>query len=157
MLHVWRHVYDVLIANLAVRVAMSTGIMSKGGGDDRWGSKPKKYSVAEASKMICRVLQDVYKIDRKGLYSLPLPNGGFKVTHGCSTPNLQLSTLVLCLCQREAPLLALHHMVCLYLISGRGPGDMRGGINSTNRWRTMWDKLPNPDIDSDGSEDTKSH
>ena len=24
MLHVWRHVYDVLIANLAVKVAMST-------------------------------------------------------------------------------------------------------------------------------------
>ena len=34
---------------------------------------------------------------------------------------------------------------------------MRGGINSTNIFRIVWEKLPNPDIDSDGSEDTKSH
>ena len=34
---------------------------------------------------------------------------------------------------------------------------MRGGINSTNGWRTLCEQLPNPDIDSDGSKDTKSH
>ena len=34
---------------------------------------------------------------------------------------------------------------------------MRGGINSTNGWRTVWEKLPSPDIDSDVSEDIKSH
>ena len=34
---------------------------------------------------------------------------------------------------------------------------MRGGINSTNGWRTVWEKLLNPDIDSYGDEDTKYH
>ena len=33
---------------------------------------------------------------------------------------------------------------------------MRGGINSTNGWRTVWEKLPNPDIDIDGGKDAKS-
>ena len=53
MLPVWRHVDDVLILNLAVRVAMSTRMPPKVGGDERWGSKPKKYEVAEVTKMIC--------------------------------------------------------------------------------------------------------
>ena len=34
---------------------------------------------------------------------------------------------------------------------------MRGGINSTNGWRTMWEKLTNTEIYSDGGEDTQSH
>ena len=34
---------------------------------------------------------------------------------------------------------------------------MRGGINSTNGWRTVWEKLTNPNIDSDGGEDIKAH
>ena len=67
ILPVWRHMYDVLIAKLAVRVAMSTSMPSKGGGYDRWGYKPKKYEVSEATKMIRRVWQGVYKIDRKGI------------------------------------------------------------------------------------------
>ena len=33
---------------------------------------------------------------------------------------------------------------------------MKGGINSTNGWRDVWEKVPNPDIDSDGIEDTES-
>ena len=157
MLPIWRHLDDVLITNLAVRVPISTRISSKGGEDERWGSKNKKYEVAEVTKMICIVWQVVSKIDRKSLCSWHQPNGGLKVTHGCSTPTLQLSSLVLCLRLREAPLLALRRMIRLYLISGGGPGDMRGGINSTNIFRIVWEKVPNPDIDSDGSEDTKSH
>ena len=67
ILPAWRHMYDVLIAKLAVRVAMSTSMPPKGGGYDRWGYKPKKYEVSEATKMIRRVWQGVYKIDRKGI------------------------------------------------------------------------------------------
>ena len=52
---VWRHVDDVFIANMAVRVAMSTMILSKDGKDERWVSKYNKYKVAKAIKMICRV------------------------------------------------------------------------------------------------------
>ena len=103
--------------------------------------------------MICRVWQGVCKIDRKDLCSLHQPNGGFKVTHGCLTPTFQLSSLVLCLCLHEAPLLALRRMVRLYLILGVGPGDTIGGINSTNGWITVWEQLPNPNIDSDDGED----
>ena len=55
MLPVWKHVDDVLIAKLAVRVETSTRIPSKGGGDERWGSKPNKSEVAEATKIIHRV------------------------------------------------------------------------------------------------------
>ena len=54
MLPVWQHMDDVLIAKLAVRVAMSTRIPSKGGRDEIWVSKPNKSEVAEATKMICR-------------------------------------------------------------------------------------------------------
>ena len=32
---------------------------------------------------------------------------------------------------------------------------MIGGINRTNGRRTMWEQLPNPNIDSDGGEDKK--
>ena len=86
---------DALIAKLAVRVAMSTRMRPKGGRDETWGSKPKKYEVAEATRMISRVWQGVSKINRKGLCSLHWPNGGFKATHGCSTPTLQLSYLLI--------------------------------------------------------------
>ena len=34
---------------------------------------------------------------------------------------------------------------------------MRGGINSTNGWRTVWDQPLNPDIESDVGYDTKAH
>ena len=112
----WQHMDDLLIANLAVRVVISTRIPSKGGGDERWGSKPKKYEVAEATKMIRGVCQGVSKNDRKGIFSLHQPNGGLKVTHGGSTPTLQLLSLIICLCLREATFLALHRMVQLYLI-----------------------------------------
>ena len=138
MMHVYKHVDDVLIANLAVRVAISTRISSKGGGNERWGSKPKKSEVAEATKMIRIFWQSVSKIDRKGLCSLHFPNGGFKVTYGCSTPTLQLFLLVLYLCLRESPPLAICRIVRLYLISGGGPGDMRGGINNNNGYITVW-------------------
>ena len=74
MLPVWRHVDDVCIANLSVRVAMSTRMPSKGGVDEIWVSKPKKFEVAEATKTIHRVWQGVSKIDRKGLCSLHRPN-----------------------------------------------------------------------------------
>ena len=137
MLPIWRHVNDDLITKLELKVAISERMTSKSGGDERWGSKPKKDEVSEATKMIRRFWQGVSKIDRKGLCSLHRPNGGFKVTHGCSTPTLKLSSLVLCLHLCEASLLALRPMVRLYLISGRGPGHMKGGINSTNRWRTL--------------------
>ena len=70
ILPIWQYVDDVLIGNLAVRVEISTRMPSKGGGDERWGSKPHKSDVAEATKMICRVWQGVSKIDRKGLCSL---------------------------------------------------------------------------------------
>ena len=70
MMPVWRHIDDVLIANLAVRVAMSTRMLSKGGLDERWVSKPKKSEVAVATKIISRVCQGVSKIDKKGLCSL---------------------------------------------------------------------------------------
>ena len=90
------------------------------------------------TKKIRRVWQGVSNIDRKILFSLHQPNGGFKVTHGCSTPTLKLLPLVHFLCLREAPLLALYCMVRLYLISGGGPVDMRGGVNSTIVWRTEW-------------------
>ena len=53
MLPIWRHVDDVLIAKLSVRAAMSTRGVLMGGVDERWGSKPKKSEVAEATKMIC--------------------------------------------------------------------------------------------------------
>ena len=82
--------------------------------------------------MIRIVWQGVSKIDKKGLCYLHGTNGGFKVTDGCSTPTFQLLSLVLFLCLREAPLLAMRRMVRLYLILGGGPGDMRVGINSTN-------------------------
>ena len=59
MLPDWRHMNDVLIAKLVVRVAMSTMMPSKGGGDERWGSKLNKSEVSEATKMICRVWQGV--------------------------------------------------------------------------------------------------
>ena len=55
MMPVWRHVDDVLIKNLEVRVAISTRIPSKGDGYERWGSKPNKSKVAEATKISCRV------------------------------------------------------------------------------------------------------
>ena len=48
-------------------------------------------------------------------------------------------------------------MVRLYLISGGGPGDIRGGINGNNGRRNVREKLPNTGIDRDGGEDTKSH
>ena len=70
MLPMWRHVEDVLIANMLVRVAISTSRPSKGGRDERWGSKSKKFEFSEATKMIRRVWQGVSKIDRKGLCSL---------------------------------------------------------------------------------------
>ena len=54
MLLVWQHVDAEIIAELEVRVAMSRRMTSKGGGDERWGSKPKKSEVAEATKMIRR-------------------------------------------------------------------------------------------------------
>ena len=81
----WQHMDDLLIANLAVRVVISTRIPSKGGRDERWGSKPKKYEVAEATKMIRGVCQGVSKNYRKGIFSLNQPNGGLKVTHGTFT------------------------------------------------------------------------
>ena len=34
---------------------------------------------------------------------------------------------------------------------------MIGGTNSNNGWRTVWEKLSNPSIDSDGGKDTKYH
>ena len=34
---------------------------------------------------------------------------------------------------------------------------MRGGINSNNRWRTLWEQLQNYDIYSDDGEDKNSH
>ena len=46
ILTVWRHVGDVIIVDMAVRVAMSTRMPSKGGGDEIWGSKPKKSEVS---------------------------------------------------------------------------------------------------------------
>ena len=67
MLPVWKHVDDVLIAKLAVRMATSTTMQPKGGGYEIWLSKRKKSDVAEANKMIRRVGQGVSKIDRKGL------------------------------------------------------------------------------------------
>ena len=70
MLPVWRHVDDMLITKLAVRVDISTRIPSKGGRDERWRSKPKKSEVAEATKTIHRVWKVVSKIYRKGLCSL---------------------------------------------------------------------------------------
>ena len=97
------------------------------------------------------------KIDRKGFCSLHQPNGGFKVTHGCSTPTFQLLSLVLLLRLHESPLLELCRMVLLYLISGGGPSDTRGGINRTNGRRTAWKQLSNTDIDSDNGKDKKSH
>ena len=138
MLPVCRHVDDVLIENLTVRVDMSTRMLSKVGGDNRRVSKANKFEASEAVKMIFIVWQVVSKIDSKGLCSLHLPNGGFKVTHGCSTTSLQLSSLALFLCLREAPLLALCRIVRFYLILRGDPGDMRGGINITNEWRTVW-------------------
>ena len=83
MLPIWRHMDDVLITKLAVRMATSTRMPSKGGGYEIWLSKRKKSDVAEATKMIRRVGQGVSKIDRKGICSLHHPNGGFKLTHGC--------------------------------------------------------------------------
>ena len=77
--------------------------------------------------------------------------------HGCSTSTLKLLSLVIFFRLREAPLLALRHMVHLYLISGGGPGDIRGGINITNLWRTVREQLPNTNIDSNYGEDTKYH
>ena len=53
---------------------MPTRTPSKGDGDERWGYKPKKSEVAEATEMICSVWQGVSNIDRKGLYSLHRPN-----------------------------------------------------------------------------------
>ena len=70
MMTTWRDVDDELIVKLTVRVEMSTRMPLKGGGDERLGSKPKKIVVAEATKMIHRVWQGVFKIDRKGLCSL---------------------------------------------------------------------------------------
>ena len=116
---------NVLMAKLEVRVVKSTRVPSKGGRDEIWGSKPKKSEVAKGTKMIPRVWQGVSKIDRKGLCSLHQPNGGLKVTHGCSAPTLHLSSMVLFLCLREAPLLALRRMVRLYSVLGGVPGDMR--------------------------------
>ena len=55
MLPVWKHVDDVLIANIAVRVAMSTRMPSNGGGYERWGSKTNKSEVSKATKTIWRV------------------------------------------------------------------------------------------------------
>ena len=95
MLPVWQHMDNVIIVKLEVRVAMSTRMPLKGGGDEIWGSKPKKSEVAEATKMISKVWQGVYKIYRKGLCSLHQPNGGFKVTHDCLTTTLKLLSLVL--------------------------------------------------------------
>ena len=51
MMLVWRHVDDVLIAKLAVRVTIPTRILLKCGRDERQGSKPKKYEVSGATKM----------------------------------------------------------------------------------------------------------
>ena len=48
-------------------------------------------------------------------------------------------------------------MVRLYLILVVDPGNMRGFINSSNGWRTMWKKLTNTDIDIDGGKDRKAH
>ena len=53
MLPIWVHVDDMLIVKLSVRVAISTRMPLKGGGDKRWGSKSKKSEVAEVTKMIC--------------------------------------------------------------------------------------------------------
>ena len=89
ILPVWRHVDAVLIKKLTVRVTMTTRIPSKGGGDKRWGSKPKKSEVSEATNIIYRVWQVVSKIDRKGICSLHRQNDGFKVTHGYLNPTLQ--------------------------------------------------------------------
>ena len=55
MLPVWKQMDGVLIAKLAVRVETSTRIPSKGGGDEKWGSKPKKSEVSKATKIIRRV------------------------------------------------------------------------------------------------------
>ena len=49
ILPVWRHMDDVLIANMAVRVAISTRMPSKGDGYEIWGSKPKKYMAGAAA------------------------------------------------------------------------------------------------------------
>ena len=70
MLPVWRHMNDVLIANLKVRLEMSTRTTLKGGGDEIWGSKPMKTEVSKTTKIICRVWQAVSKIDSKGICSL---------------------------------------------------------------------------------------
>ena len=59
MLPVWRHVDDVLITNLSVRVTMSTRGVLMGGGNERWGSKSKKSEVDEATKMICGLSFDL--------------------------------------------------------------------------------------------------
>ena len=53
MLPIFQHVDDVLIKKLSVRLAMSTRMTSKGGGDEKRGSKPKKSEVAKATNMIC--------------------------------------------------------------------------------------------------------
>ena len=53
MLPVCPHVDDVLITKLAVRLEISKRMLSKGGGDERWGSKPNKYEVDKATNMIC--------------------------------------------------------------------------------------------------------
>ena len=42
ILPVWKHVDDVLIENLSVRVAMPTRMTYKGGRDEIWGSKPNR-------------------------------------------------------------------------------------------------------------------
>ena len=79
MLPIWRHVNDDLITKLALKVAISERMTPKSGGDERWGSKPKKDDVSEATKMIRRVWQGVSKIDSP----LHRTNGGFRVNHGC--------------------------------------------------------------------------
>ena len=48
-------------------------------------------------------------------------------------------------------------MACLYLILGGGPGVRIGGINRTNGRRTVWEQLPNTDIESDDGDDTKDN
>ena len=59
ILPLWKHVDDLLIKNLEVRVVISTRMPSKGSGDEIWGSKPKKSEVAEATNMIRIVWQGV--------------------------------------------------------------------------------------------------
>ena len=52
MLPVRKHVDDVIIENMAMRVTISTRTPPKGGGDERWVSKPKKSEVSEATNMM---------------------------------------------------------------------------------------------------------